>query len=454
MAAPTVFISYSQKDKKWRERLEKQLSVVVRQELIDVWHDGRIRVKEDWFPQVQQALNAARVAILLVSPDFLNSDFILQREVPILLERRQNEGMIIIPLLLIPCVWTKVPWLSRMTFRPDPNQPLSGFTVHQRNACLARIVEEVCSLLESPTPKGPEPAVGAKPSENDETKQSEVLNKLKRKLESLSGETISDEDEEQSLLTYLHKTLRCDFDRGPSGLEERLAAFLMEYRPYTLTGLDKVYSLICAQNLKTAASRIDEIIRLVFPFQLPQELWACVQEQHKQGRTVLANAAPGVVFAEAVAARIDHKPIRVSLDAGGIKVLSRFGPFPIEHPPLDAPDGTMPSLVKDLYLRAHLETGRTGDAGKMTVPDMMFVLRGFFKSWRDHHERAPYVVVKMPKGSNDRTNYERALAQIKEGVEHVMFLEYYTDPAALMVEGGLLGFLHTHLVSERKWKTP
>ena len=279
---------------------------------------------------------------------------------------------------------------------------------------------------------------------------------LKRKLESLSSEKISDEEdnEPKRLLVYLHKTLRCDFDLEPSGLEERLVAFLMEYRPYTLTGLDKAYSLICDQNLKTAASRIDEIIRLVLPFQLPQELWARVLEQHKQGRTVLANAAPGVVFAEAVAARIDGKPIGVSLDGEGIKAPNRFGPFPVELPPLDAPEETLRSLVRVLLISAHLETGPTGEAGTMTVPDMMSVLCGFFEWWRNRHERAPYVVVRMPKDPNDRTNYERALAQIKEGAEHVMFLEYYTDPAALMVEGGLLGFLHTHLVSERKWKTP
>src|SRR5271157_2972796 len=310
-------------------------------------------------------------------------------------------------------------------------------------------------LPPKPRPQ-PSPSPLPKPAESDEQKRSKVLNKLKRKLESLSSEKINDEedDEPKGLLVYLHKTLRCEFDLEPSGLEERLVAFLMEYRPYTLTGLDKAYSLICDQNLKTAAYRIDEIIRLVLPFQLPQELCACVLEEHKQGRTVLANAAPGVVFAEAVAARIAGKPIRVSLDAGGIKAPSRFGPFPIEPPPLDSPDATMPSLVRDLFLRVHLETGRTGDAGKMTVPDMMFVLRGFFEWWRNHHERAPYVVVRMPKDPNDRINYERALAQIKEGVEHVMFLEYYTDPAALMVEGGLLGFLHTHRDSERKWKTP
>ena len=307
-------------------------------------------------------------------------------------------------------------------------------------------------LPAKPRPQ-PSPSPLPKPAESNEQKRSEILNKLKRKLESLSSEKIRDEedDEPKRLLDYLHKTLRCDFDREPKGLEERLAAFLMEYRAYTLTGLDKAYSLVCDQNLRMAASRIDEIIKLVLPFQLPQELWAFVLEQHKQGRTVLANAAPGVVFAEAVAARIDGKPIGVSLDGEGIKAPNRFGPFPVEHPPLDAPDGTLRSLVKDLFLSAHLE------AGTMTVPDMMSVLRGFFEWWKDRHERAPYVVLRMPKDPNDRTNYERALVQIKkdeEGVEHVMFLEYYADPAALKVEGGLLGFLHTHRDSERKWKTP
>ena len=454
MSTPTVFICYSRDDKRLKDRVVRHL--LSRQtRASDVWHDQLSR-RAGLVPEIQKAMERARVAILLISHNFLTSDFILREEVPNLLKRREKEGMKIVPVLLSDCDWQAVEWLAAMQIRPDPKRPLKSLKGDKLDDALTKIVQEVRGLLASPTPKGPDPASVTKPAESNEQKRSEVLNKLKRKLESLSSEKISDEedDEPKGLLVYLHKTLRCDFDLEPSGLEERLVAFLMEYRPYTLTGLDKAYSLICDQNLKTAASRIDEIIRLVFPFQLPQELWACVLEQHKQGRTVLANAAPGVVFAEAVAARIDGKPIGVSLDGEGIKAPNRFGPFPIEHPPLDAPDGTLRSLVKDLFLSAHLETGRTGEAGTMTVPDMMSVLRGFFEWWRNRHERAPYVVVRMPKDSNDRTNYERALAQIKEGVEHVMFLEYYTDPAALMVEGGLLGFLHTHRDSERKWKTP
>ncbi len=456
MSTPTVFICYSRDDRRLKGQVVKHLSVLDKQGLLDVWDDQRIGAGQDWFPEIRKAMERASVAILLISHNFLTSDFILREEVPNLLKRREKEGMRIVPVLLSDCDWLAVEWLAAMQIRPDPKVPLKSLKGDNVNSALTKIVQEIRKLLASPTPKGPDPASVTKPAESDEQKRSETVNKLKRKLESLSSEKISDEedDEPKRLLVYLHKTLRCDFDLEPSGLEERLVAFLMEYRPYTLTGLDKAYSLICDQNLRTAASRIDEIIRLVLPFQLPQELWACVLEQHKQGRTVLANAAPGVVFAEAVAARIDGKPIGVSLDVEGIKARNRFGPFPIEHPPLDAPDGTLRSLVKDLFLSAHLETGRTGEAGTMTVPDMMSVLRGFFEWWKNRHERGPYVVVRMPKDPNDRTNYERALAQIKEGVEHVMFLEYYADPAALKVEGGLLGFLHSHRDSERKWKTP
>jgi TIR domain-containing protein len=456
MSTPTVFICYSRDDHRLKGQVVKHLSVLGKQGLLDVWDDQRIGAGQDWFPEIRKAMERARVAILLISHNFLTSDFILREEVPNLLKRREEEGMRIVPVLLSDCDWPAVEWLAAMQIRPDPKVPLNSLSVPKVASELTKIVQEIRKLLASPTPEGPDPASVTKPAESDEQKRSETLNKLKRKLESLSSEKVSDEedDEPKRLLVYLYKTLRCDFDLEPSGLEERLVAFLMEYRPYTLTGLDKAYSLICDQNLRTAASRIDEIIRLILPFQLPQELWACVLEQHKQGRTVLANAAPGVVFAEAVAARIDGKPIGVSLDGEGIKARNRFGPFPIEHPPLDAPDGTLRSLVKDLFLSAHLETGRTGEAGTLTVPDMMSLLRGSFEWWRNRHERAPYVVVRMPKDSNDRSNYERALAQIKEGVEHVMFLEYCADPAALMVEGGLLGFLHTHLVSERKWKTP
>ena len=70
----------------------KHLSVLGKQGLLDVWDDQRIGAGQDWFPEIRKAMERARVAILLISHNFLTSDFILREEVPNLLKRRERRG--------------------------------------------------------------------------------------------------------------------------------------------------------------------------------------------------------------------------------------------------------------------------------------------------------------------------------------------------------------------------
>ena len=72
-----VFISYSRKDAKYKERLVTHLNVLEKQGLLDVWEDQRIAAGANWRAELDKALNEAHVAILLVSADFLTSEFIL-----------------------------------------------------------------------------------------------------------------------------------------------------------------------------------------------------------------------------------------------------------------------------------------------------------------------------------------------------------------------------------------
>ena len=88
-----------------------------------------------------------------VSADFLTSRFILGQEVPPLLQRRQEQGIRVIPLILSPCAWTRVPWLSAIQARPKDGQPLSGMTRHNAEAALAGLAGEIADLLLAPISK-------------------------------------------------------------------------------------------------------------------------------------------------------------------------------------------------------------------------------------------------------------------------------------------------------------
>ncbi len=147
---PKVFISYSHKDEDWKKRLQTQLAVLESQGLLSVWEDRQIAAGDDWYPEIERAIESAHVAILLISADFLSSKFIQGTEVPPLLERRKKEGLRVIPLILKPCPWQTVPWLSKIQGRPLDNKPLSGFDEHNRDHHLSELALEINKLLENP----------------------------------------------------------------------------------------------------------------------------------------------------------------------------------------------------------------------------------------------------------------------------------------------------------------
>jgi len=155
MTNPTIFISYSPKDEVWKDRLVTHLGVLQQEGLLDLWDDRRIGAGGDWYQKIEEAIARASVAVLLVSADFLTSKFILSKEIPGLLERRDKEGLRIFPVIIKPCAWKHVKWLSRMNLRPKDGKPISSGDEHQIDADLAAIADEVAAIIESKTPITP-----------------------------------------------------------------------------------------------------------------------------------------------------------------------------------------------------------------------------------------------------------------------------------------------------------
>jgi TIR domain-containing protein len=83
----TVFVSYAHKDRKWADELVTFLAPWIRDKRVDLWDDSRIQMGDNWRTEIRKAIEEATVAVLLVTKDFLASDFITKHELPILLKR-------------------------------------------------------------------------------------------------------------------------------------------------------------------------------------------------------------------------------------------------------------------------------------------------------------------------------------------------------------------------------
>ncbi len=140
-----IFISYSHQDEVWKNRLVSQLNVLAGEGL-DVWDDRRIAAGNDWLPEIKQAIAKCDAAVLLISSHFLTSTFICGEEVPPLLQRRQEEGVQVIPLIISPCQWQRVGWLKPIQARPIDGKELSGMKKHQRESALSRLAGEIADL--------------------------------------------------------------------------------------------------------------------------------------------------------------------------------------------------------------------------------------------------------------------------------------------------------------------
>lgn len=148
MTKPAIFISYSHKDEKWKDRLMVQLGVLQMQGSFEVWTDREIEAGGNWYQEIEDAMQKASVGILLVSANFLTSDFILKQEVGRLLERRDREGLRIFPIIVGDCAWQSVGWLARMQARPRDGRALKGMKPAQVDKELRDIVLEIAQIIE------------------------------------------------------------------------------------------------------------------------------------------------------------------------------------------------------------------------------------------------------------------------------------------------------------------
>ena len=144
----TIFISYSHLDKHWKQRLERQLKVLVTTGTsIVTWTDDEISAGQDWFPEITQTITACDVAVMLISANFLTSNFIQKHEIPPLLLKRKESGAKVVPLILSPCPWDAHAWLESIQVRPREGKPLTGMSEHEAEQALCDLAREIKSMV-------------------------------------------------------------------------------------------------------------------------------------------------------------------------------------------------------------------------------------------------------------------------------------------------------------------
>lgn len=140
---PNVFISYSHSDREYVDRLLVHLKPLERDGLIDLWVDTRLRAGDRWKREIEKALDRATVAILLVSADFLASDFITGNELPPLLKNAQEKGTRIVPLVVKPCRFARDTNLRHFQAVNDPKHSLGLLPQCEQEVLYDQVAAEV-----------------------------------------------------------------------------------------------------------------------------------------------------------------------------------------------------------------------------------------------------------------------------------------------------------------------
>jgi tetratricopeptide (TPR) repeat protein len=105
-----IFYSYSHKDEVLRDELEKHLSILKRQGVIRGWYDRKISAGSEWAGEIDEHLESARIVLLLISSDFLASDYCYDKEMMRAMERHNSGEAVIVPVILRDVDWSGAPF--------------------------------------------------------------------------------------------------------------------------------------------------------------------------------------------------------------------------------------------------------------------------------------------------------------------------------------------------------
>jgi hypothetical protein len=158
-----VLCSYAHEDEAWRQKLETHLSLLRRQGLVSLWHDRLIVPGTDWAHAIDTHLETASVILLLVSADFLASDYCYGIEMKRALERQEAGEARVIPILVRPADWKSAPF-AQLQALPTDAKPIVSWqnedtALADVAAGIRRVIVEELPQLSLSAPRTALPAI-------------------------------------------------------------------------------------------------------------------------------------------------------------------------------------------------------------------------------------------------------------------------------------------------------
>jgi hypothetical protein len=141
----TVFISYSHFDKEWLNVLKRHFKPLEKR--VEFWDDSHIKPGQKWETEIKSAISRAKVALLLISADFFNSDFITTKEIPPLLELASQDGATILFLVLKPCMIEEYPQLLQYQGLNAPSRPFIRMDEADKEELCVNLVRQIRDTL-------------------------------------------------------------------------------------------------------------------------------------------------------------------------------------------------------------------------------------------------------------------------------------------------------------------
>jgi hypothetical protein len=147
-ARGVIFVSYSHSDEHWLKRLQVHLKPLTRDGRIDLWDDTQLQVGDEWREEIERAIKSCQAAVLLVSADFMASDFIDKDELPPLLRAAREKGVRIFPVIISSSYYSSSS-LGKFQAVNLPSEPLDLMTRGEQEKVFDKLHSAIRSILQS-----------------------------------------------------------------------------------------------------------------------------------------------------------------------------------------------------------------------------------------------------------------------------------------------------------------